>query len=810
MKLKSSLLLSILLISAMFFLNSCSSFFVTNKEAFSNLFPDNNKEDLEHVLKELPPFQKELEPHNKYKLPLVVGVRLGQKELVAYNIKDKKVIWTTNELKIDSRPIITRDGILVVSERRLLVLDITTGKLIREIKIPEGWTFRGGASKDDILVIVYSKGDLSGTTRRFGKIVAINLNTGFTRWEHEAEFLFGAPSIYGNFVFVPWDGLNISILELKSGKEVCRLRSTDDIIHFITSYNTGIFYGAKTLYRLTLSSSEGHKAHTLHYDFPAQNIPGNPEYYFNSFEVPAVSSRKIRFMWAPQYSEDNIKFLDDMIYLVYFRFILGFDSNSGTLKWAYRHGEDIESSTVVPGGIIVVGRHGILSFIEKERGELLWSQEIGIPLLTASFDLGSFTPSYTPSQENKEVNLRERLISIITDPDNRLLPIRIYAIEKLAEREDPEITQDLLDIYVLEGIPEQLKKAVESILIKRKVGSSYLIDILRTQYYDFLKGTKLPPLDLISKALVAMEAKEALPDLITHFWNHETPPNYLLEVTKAIVALGDLSIVQPFKEFLLRYHADSYFKAHPEIIKEIIQGIIKFGDEGDKNFLLSLQNEPFTIPEIRQSILELFQEIEKKRLLEEEKRRKEEEEARKRELLAKKLEEESKPKPYLLSQQEINSIIKENFDLIKPCILDYKKQNENIGQIRLLFVITSEGVVESLSTLPSDPLLLTCITPKFKKIKFPKIRSKNQKVAFTIKLLKEKKEEVPQTWEVSSQWDWGFPPGGWGGGQQPQPQPTQNYPDQLYPEELPQDYNQQNQPPSQPPQENQQTTQPPP
>src|SRR5690606_17413066 len=95
-------------------------------------------------------------------------------------------------------------------------------------------------------------------------------------------------------------------------------------------------------------------------------------------------------------------------------------------------------------------------------------------------------------------------------------------------------------------------------LRQRRSGSEHLIAAL-DQHYDYLEDTKQPPLELIVPSLMEMQVKDSVPGLVKQMMNHETRNEVLPLVVRAVVELGDASVVPALSAFLTLYKQDSTF-----------------------------------------------------------------------------------------------------------------------------------------------------------------------------------------------------------------------------------------------------------
>lgn len=762
---------------------SCADWLPGRRSAWDNLFRDNNVADMQAVLNRLPEPVASTEPLNRLQRPLVAAVKLGTPpNLLIHDIGSGETLWERELEEIDSRPLIIDDLVVFVAGRSVLAWDLATGNERWRYAMPEDWTFRGASVDSGRAYLSIGKGRLGSVQRRDGMIVALNATAGNELWTHEVPFLLAAPAATAGFVFIPWDGQNITILNGLDGREVARLRSLDDVIHFVSTRPEGVFYGARGLYRLTESSANGRREQAAFFAIPMQEIPGDPEFELSGYELPSLSMRKIRFFWRPELTteEGQLLLTDNAIYLLYFRFILSFDAMTGQLRWAYRFEEDIEGVQVVPGGLFVTGRHGVVTFVGAESGVSEWSSEMGVRIRSVTFDLGAFQPPERQAVEPADV--RQQLQALIFDPDNRLLPIRTYALGLLTQIDNPEVTQDLLDVTARDDVPEQLREAAAQALGSRESGAAFLVDALAV-HHDHLSRARPVPLSIVSRTLTQMEAQEAVPALLEHLMDHETSLTDLREVAAAVVALGDASIVGPLRDFVVRYHKDSAFAENTEPLNVMADGLLRHGQIEERELLERIQGDPGTLAPLREHIAQAFAAIEEAERAAEP--QEEPEEPVDTGPTPEEICQQQREEHFQLTQEEINQVMRSGASNLRECFLGELQRNPNIGMVRIVWLITSEGQGINWDIVPQSSELLTCMLPHLRAIEFPCIRSYRQRARFGVQLSRPRPvQQQPEQQQGTTP----PPSDGWG---PPPPETTQDggtapdqYPDQ-YPDELP-------------------------
>src|SRR5207245_9904568 len=205
-------------------------------------------------------------------------------------------------------------------------------------------------------------------SNRCGRITAVDAGSGGVRWQYSVDGVLGAPAAAGGMVFVPWDRQNLAIIDGMTGHEIARLRSTDDVWEFVFAAREGVFYGSHGVYRLTEAGYRGVKTGVPRYEPPLRDLPSQAQLHPDGFSAPLPGRNardKVGFQWAvaAEQPPDSVGIADDTIYLLHYRFVFAFEAQSGHLRWAYRHPNDIESMRAVPGGAFFVEGAGQVTFL---------------------------------------------------------------------------------------------------------------------------------------------------------------------------------------------------------------------------------------------------------------------------------------------------------------------------------------------------------------------------------------------------------------------------------------------------------------
>ncbi len=735
--------------------------------AFTTQFPDNQAEPTADLARSLPaPGAPALD--NARGVPLaVVTTHTEPRAVVAFEIESQRELWRT-PLNAMTRPEILGD-VVVTSARtqvdgenvdQIVALDLANGReLWREDT--EGQAYVGSAREGGRLVLVTSTGAAGGSTR-VARILAVGARNGTTAWQHEITGILGQPAIRGGLVFVPYERQNIAILGLADGLEKIRLRSTDDVIAWVTANNQGVFYGSNGIYRFAPESASGTKAGSLYRAPPmpqetdsttasatsggetaapaaaAEGAAAAEDEITLPFEAPihddgffpkpgARSARgRIRTYFAiGAPTEGNpLPLVENTLYVVYYRFVFAFDGDRH-LKWTRILGEDAIGAQVVQTGLLTVGEQGAINVLDPNTGNDRFAATLGAELASVAIDAATFAPTGEPGEAR---DLRQSLVEISVHPDNRLVAARGLALTMLARIDEPEITRDLLDLYAQRSMPSALRAAIERALRRRRSGAEFLVQAL-DRHYDFIENTIAPPLELIVPSLLEMQAREAVPGLIQQMQDHETPLEVLPTLINAIVELGDASVVPPLTAFLALYRADSTFGQNPQALAIAAEGIFKHGGTEGREALTRLAADGRTGANVSEAIRGLF-EREARAAEQLAQRQAQEEEAAR--LAAQRREEAERP--LTLSQEVINQTLAEHADEFRGCIMEELGRNPELAEVRFVFIINGDGTTRDHTFAPSRAEFTACVQPKLADVHFPPFRQSRQRARFAIAL----------------------------------------------------------------------------
>jgi len=661
---------------------------VTN--AFSSRFRDNDRGRIQAVLARLPAGDS-ARPINAPGQGLVAGVVQGGERAVAvYDVATRRALWS-RPMAASSTPEIVGEVVVVEVGGSTRLLDLRSGEERGRVD-HNTLDFAGAAQDGDTVVLSFAAG-LTGGSRRAGRVVAVDARSGSERWSHDIAGIVGRPAARGGVAFVPWDRQSIAVLDLSNGHEVARIRSTDDVLSWVSASADGVFYGGRGIYRLTPSSAEGTRVGSAYLANPLEGVPGEPQLYADAF-FPTSGSRtardKIRFGFRPRAGAEpgQPSLQHNAIFLAYFRHLVALDAASGAVRWAVRLDEDVEAMQVTTAGVFVVSGTGVVRSVDPTTGAVGTVSELGAQIGGMQLDLEGL--ALGPNGTAPEGGVREQLVALVRDADNRLVPFRSFLVGILGRLEAEEVTRDLLDLYTQRSIPGQLRQSVATALQARRTGASYLVTALN-DHYDYLENRQAPPLQVIAPTLVAMNAREATQGLLAHLLDHETPMSSLPAVVNAVATLGEASVVATLQRWVMQYKSDSAFRGQDNAaaLQAALDAILHHGDAGARQWLEQLQANATASPALRTHIEGLFARETRDASSRAAAATESERQAQLQAALNT-LREAQSAVPATLSDEAINGVWSEHLDDIRACAQGAVTRNPTLNQIRVVITLRSD------------------------------------------------------------------------------------------------------------------------
>jgi outer membrane protein assembly factor BamB len=515
------------------------------------------------------------------------------KQLVAYDLVGKSESWrvladVNSKVAVGNKFVAFRAG-----ERHLIGLDVATGKQLWKKDIGKG--FLGAAADSDrVFYVVISR---SGS-KPVWSLVALSGTSGTELWRADAPGQLGVPAARGGLVFSPFLKQWMAVLDAATGEQITRIRGIDEEISFVRATADNVFFGSKVgVFLLDERAASGRRAQSTYgtANLPKEFVRGH--YHWDAFDVVQAGYSaydRNRVLWRAAAEGDKLAFADSQVVAQSYRFFFAFDVVSGALRWAYSHPRvDVVGSTYLNGRIAFVSTMGEFSALESATGKLVYSAKLGAGerILGATFDADGWMPAESNADAQTTV---AALAAIARDRDARFNTVKRFAIVALAQLPGGDVTRDLLALIRNERTPPNIYEKAAEVLVARRepAGMPHLLAGLEV-HYDFITGTKPRAVGVVARAIAAMGDLEldgamrgsAVDALMGHLLQPKTSASDLVEIIKALGAIGGGAELPPLRSFLLAYRADPAFSTQLGPVSAAIDVLLASGGAGERELV---------------------------------------------------------------------------------------------------------------------------------------------------------------------------------------------------------------------------------
>ncbi|HEX2675473.1 MAG TPA: PQQ-binding-like beta-propeller repeat protein, partial [Polyangiales bacterium] len=471
--------------------------------------------------------------------PLMAAVTdATPRELVLYDLANGAIRWR-KPIEAETRPVILHDVVITSVGGVVLGLDLRDGRERLRVKLSRPSLF--GAAQAGQRVFLTMATPASHEAAAATTLAAFDLERGALAWTRDFDDGVGAPQLAGGHVLALLAHRDLLVLDANDGRTTScsRLPASADWLRVNAS---GAFVGGSSV---RSAASTANDATTTK---PPASLPGPPlAFEPDDVSVPGARSAHGRVAWLVQPGS-----AESGSYFAFYRALFAFDA-AGALRWARLLPSDVVRALPNPAGLALVLDDGAMLQLDAASGA---GSEVGtLGLRVASAELSGAPPA-ARTTTLPAVTLDLALTQLASDPDTRLLPARLLAVDALAAQPEAHATCELLQVYQARGAPEELRKRVAERLRARSSGAQCLLDALHT-HADYLAETRAPALEAIVPALVAQHEAHALPLLVDHLFDPQTPSPQLTPIVDAIAALGGNDAHEPLARFVALYHADS-------------------------------------------------------------------------------------------------------------------------------------------------------------------------------------------------------------------------------------------------------------
>jgi outer membrane protein assembly factor BamB len=576
--------------------------------AFSPHARDNQAEDVRRALARMRPAKAGPLNGSGHAMGfLVASAGEKQKRILGVDLDDKRVAW--NEAADVRSRIAVGPGLIVhrQGEGELVGRDPRSGAVKLTVKLPKDAKFIGAAVDEDRVFYVLQA---TGGSRRTSDLVAIDFG-GSEKWRDTAVGSLGAPAARGGVVAVPFAYQNLVLVDGKSGSELARVRAMDEQISFARATPEGIFFGGPK--GVTLLDERAVTGTRKESSVLEANLGGaeRAAYGFDGYQGVQVdygATDRNRLLWRGEPRSGRVAFQDGTVFLHTYRYVFAFDPFNGKLRWAFANPrQDVIASDAARTAVPIATADGDVGLLDAGTGSYEVRVKTGLRLLGGTFDAEG---AKAAASADSAADLARRLEQIIWDPDARFNTVKAFAARALADIPGKEASLALLKIVQAPtGISDPVQKAAGDRLVERKdkeAATDYL-EALKRSHYDHLDAAHKRGVDVLARALAAIDSKAATGEIVAHLKDHETPQAALKDIVASLSSLGGKEAATGLQMFLLTYRSDPAFLEDPTPLVLAGEGLAKQGGPEGRRAVVFASAEPRTLPPVAAALRKVLE-----------------------------------------------------------------------------------------------------------------------------------------------------------------------------------------------------------
>jgi PQQ-like domain len=559
--------------------------------AFSAHARDNAVEDIRRVLSTSHAPAARKGPAMAF---LVTTQGTDGRQLAGFDLEAGKVAWT-EKADVRSR-IAVGNGLIFYrqGESDLVGRDSRTGAVRLTVRIAATEKFVGAAADDDRLYYVIQN---NTSQQRTSWVVGVDAG-GHELWRTPANGSLASPAARGGVVAAPFSYQWIVLLDGATGKELARIRATDEQVTFVRALPDGFYYGGnKGVYRLDDKSADGSRKGSTFIEANLGSEQVRTFYYWDGYQLAQSDYSAFdrnRLLWRASKAGDGIHFTDDAAFVYTYRYIFALDAAKGKLRWAWVHPRvDVVSADDGGPAIVFAAADGDVGVIDAKTGAQRAAWKTGLRLAGASFD----ADGWAPESKGEAPHVLQALESIVWDRDARFTAVKVFAAGAIGAQPGKEADTALLKIVrAPKDVPPLVQKRAGDELVVRKSPdlAPILMDALKV-HEDFIAETHAVGVDVMARAAAALKLADAAPLLCKHLGDPATPQGSLDDLVGALVALGGKDARRALKEFLLTYRGDPAYFGNPAPLTLAGEGLLKIGDAEDRRTVDYVAGDRWTI-----------------------------------------------------------------------------------------------------------------------------------------------------------------------------------------------------------------------
>lgn len=481
---------------------------------------------------------------------VVVGTTEGApKKLFAWDFATRRLLWS---VPTATRGVPVVAGVVVLTDEggRVVGRALDTGEELYSTET-DGLLLVGGDGEGALSAFTLSTGGGEGASSRI-----VLLEDGDELWTRAAFQAVGVPAVRSGLVLVPWGHQNVSVFDASTGEETDRLRITDDVVGHAFVARDHVYVAQAGAFRITPNLASGSKTRAAYFaNRPARELPGRPAFMRDAYAPPPTPESavaRVRLVWRPAGEGEAVSLQDDTLYFLFYKLVFALSPDASTVRWVAQRSSDIAGASVESGGLLVIDQDGVLTLLGATDGRPVFTAQLGV---RPSVAVVSGDPALGGAPEGELMPLRDQLLAAAECTDTRLSPARVLAVQLLAALPEAEVTTNLVAICEGARAPRLVQRAACDALGERTVGGEQVLRQLE-RHASILDGTSAPPTAALARAAVRMQERRAVPMLLAHLRDAQTPVDQLAGIVAALQQLGDRTAAGPLEEFLRLYHAE--------------------------------------------------------------------------------------------------------------------------------------------------------------------------------------------------------------------------------------------------------------
>lgn len=550
--------------------------------AFSPMYPDNQAASIEDVAARLAAAGPRDVP--------AVAVGLADTTLYAVDLESGAERWRQTVTDPQTAPSIVGPLVLLHEGNRVVARRLSDGQPAFDLD-DDRLHLVGGDGEGDVGVFVLSTtgGGGAGAHSRVYLTQGTRLATRF-----ELDHPVGVPAVAAGMVFVPWGSQNISVIDVSQGQEIARVRSLAGVVSHALVRGGHLYFGQAGVGRMNPHMGGGSPDEVGWTQPETDELPGSPPLWRSAYDNPAGADsavHRIRVEWTPAGADGAVRWADDTVYVTFYSFVFGLDAESMSVRWVRQLEHDVVGAVAREGGLLVADDHGGITYLGAADGVPRWSAETNAEPSVVALQLGGFTPSGSPSEEAPF--LAEQLLAAAQNTDARLVPARAFAVHALAGQPDAAVTDHLLVLCDDRTLPDPLRAEACTSLASRELGPGAILRGLR-RHAAYLDDTTVPPVGALATAAARMGERQAVPLLVSHLNDPNTPAQDLGPLAAALGALGERSAVRPLSDFLWLYHADVPDELFARGLQAVARALVTLQGPPARELISEIIEAPFT------------------------------------------------------------------------------------------------------------------------------------------------------------------------------------------------------------------------